>query len=289
MFGVVDVSTWPVTDEEPAGGEEKAWLRGDDGEAWLWKPRTDHDTWSQGEDWAERIVSAVAGLLAVPAAHVELARRGTRHGSISHNFRRDGWELHHGSILITAADPSALPDEGDRRGHSLAMIADVLATCASVSQPGRPGTAWPMFAAFLLLDALVANQDRHAENWAVLTSAEAITQLAPSFDHGSSLGFNLTDEERIRRLDADGVPAWAARGRAQRFERDTDGRRSLVDLAVHALRASGQEASTRASLLAVSDSDLLATVEQVPEMSDAARTFTGTLLVTNRRRLLDEL
>ena len=44
-------------------------------------------------------------------------------------------------------------------------------------------------------------------------------RLAPSFDHGGSLGYNLTDDKRCLLLDSDAALAvWAAKGAAQRFE-----------------------------------------------------------------------
>jgi hypothetical protein len=70
---VLDVSDWPVEEGESSGGEEKAWLRRPDDSLWLFKPLTEQPTWSQGEDWAEKIAAHVAGTLGVPAAPVELA------------------------------------------------------------------------------------------------------------------------------------------------------------------------------------------------------------------------
>lgn len=74
-----------------------------------------------------------------------------------------------------------------------------------------------VFADYLVLDAWVANQDRHDRNWAVLERADAHARrrLAASFDHTSSLGFNLLDAARRRILrDRAGIETWVARGRA---------------------------------------------------------------------------
>lgn len=62
-----------------------------------------------------------------------------------------------------------------------------------------PLTAFEAFTGYLVLDALVANQDRHEENWAVLRPLPGGGEvtLAGSYDHGSSLAFNLTDARRI--------------------------------------------------------------------------------------------
>ena len=53
-------------------------------------------------------------------------------------------------------------------------------------------TAFDVFAGFVLLDAWIANQDRHDNNWSVLipgTWPRPATLLSGSYDHASSLGF----------------------------------------------------------------------------------------------------
>lgn len=51
-----------------------------------------------------------------------------------------------------------------------------------------------------VLDALVANQDRHDENWGLILVDGGSVTLAPTFDHASSLGRNESDSERNARL-----------------------------------------------------------------------------------------
>ena len=64
-------------------------------------------------------------------------------------------------------------------------------------------TAVEVFAGYLMLDAWIANQDRHHENWGlviVFESEKPKIHLAPTFDHASSLGRNETDKNRQERL-----------------------------------------------------------------------------------------
>jgi hypothetical protein len=58
-----------------------------------------------------------------------------------------------------------------------------------------------VFASYLVLDALIGNTDRHHMNWGVLDDPGSPRVLAPTFDHASSLGFLLSDEQRNLRLD----------------------------------------------------------------------------------------
>ena len=208
-YPVWDVSSWTVAGEEAAGGEEKAWLaEPGTGHLWLFTPVTTHDWRSdQGEDWAERVVAEVATQLGLPCARVELAEREGRRGSLSQNLCPPGWELHHGSVVLAEVVPGyrqgALNPRG-RPGHSVPNIQRAL---SGLQVP--PGTdvpsdfdAFDVFAGYLMLDALVANRDRHDDNWAVLRPVVGtdLPALAGSYDHAGSLGYNLTDAERERHL-----------------------------------------------------------------------------------------
>jgi hypothetical protein len=178
------------------------------------------------------------------------------------------------------------------RGYTLAAVRAVLAGCGS--PPGwnvRGWSAYDVFAGYLVFDALIANQDRHHEIWAVLADATTGHRaLAPSFDHASSLGFMLTDRDRWTRLTTrdrgHSVAHWATRGRAH-FE----GRPSLLDLARLALEdcSPGAAAGWVARLRGV-DADVWDSIlSRVPEsrLSQAARTFASEVLSVNRGRLLD--
>ena len=88
-----------------------------------------------------------------------------------------------------------------------------------------------MFIGYLLFDALIGNTDRHHENWGIIVVPEDgqfTFWLAPSFDHASSLGRDLTDSRRRERLttrDTRGnVEAYAERGRSAFYSQDQSGR-----------------------------------------------------------------
>lgn len=47
----------------------------------------------------------------------------------------------------------------------------------------------------IIFDILIANQDRHCENWEIIRNLkDEIIKLAPIYDNGSSLGFNVSEE-----------------------------------------------------------------------------------------------
>ena len=291
LRSVIDVSSWSVREQEGAGGDEKLWLADQSDRLWLFKPRTEHATWAQGEDWAEVAVSDVARRLGVPAAHVDLAVRLGRRGSVSRNLRPAGWELQHGALLLTELLPGFVTRSKERSGHTLDNVQTVLRDVAPPADVADL-SSFDVFTGFLMLDALVANQDRHEENWAVLRPlpGAGVVTLADSYDHGSSLGFNLTEGRRQLHLERGDVPAYAARARAQRFDQASDGQRTLVELARGALRRCSAVARDRWSdaLARVGDDELGGVIDRIPDLSDVTRMFATELLTTNRGRLLRE-
>jgi len=110
-----------------------------------------------------------------------------------------------------------------RSGHSLDNVHEVLTDLRP--PPDAPAvsgmSAYDVFCGYLVLDALVANSDRHDHNWAVFlrpTLQDERPALAASYDHASSLGFNLRDERRDRFVAEGTVSRFAGRGVARRFE-----------------------------------------------------------------------
>jgi hypothetical protein len=288
LFAVLDVTGWELDRIEAVGDSAEVWLSGADGAAWLYKPRPPYA--HAGADWAERVTTEIAGMLTLPAARVELVRRGAERGTISRNVRPDDWELQHGALLLAERDESFQIQSAARHGHDLtaiqAVLQDVLSPPRSPDEP-----AFDVFAGYLLLDALVANPDRHEMNWAVLRppSGGGPMRLSPTWDHGSALGHNLTDAFRERAHEQDRVEQWASNGRAHRFDARTDGRLSLVELAARGMSLASPKAQVRwwSALEGLQEATMATCVARVPELSDVAVTFTSLLLRTNRRRLLD--
>lgn len=279
-YADVDLDAWEVLGVEPMGSKpNKIWVRDpsaaatDPDRSWLFKPTTiqhEHDRqYLKGDDWAERIAAEVAHALGVPAAPVELARRRDIPGIVSGNVSA-GRDLVLGNVVLFGQDPDY--DLDRRRGVPGYTVEAVFAalTTLEVAPPGANVVdACSAFATYLLLDALVANTDRHHENWGLLLDPTGTTmpQLAPTFDHASCLGFQLSDDERRERLgtrDAGrNVSAFAHRGRSRHFA-DSLG---LVDLALEAMAQCGQNLRdlSRSALELLDDVRLEALVAAVPE------------------------
>ncbi len=302
QFPTVDVTEWDVDRDEPAGAEEKIWLtEPGSGAAWLYKPVTEKvgkaGTILHGDDWAEKASSELAALIGLPVARIELADRAGRLGVISRNVRPQSFEMQPGQVVLQASSaPRYVPGNVQGRpGHCLENIHMALdgALAPEALNLPFPATAFDVFAGYLVLDAWVANRDRHDENWSVLRpiTGSVPMQLCPTYDQANSLGYNVPDAKRGELIgDRNAMVRWCERGTAWRFEHDPQlPIPTLVDLAQDALLAASPAAREHwlAQIIGVSaesQEDLLA---RTPRMSELARTFARTVLSINRERILN--
>jgi hypothetical protein len=291
---IEDVSAWPVVDIEAEGSDAKEWLADPHNDRWLCKPAvTPENGVQQGEDWSEWLAAAVASSLAVPHATIRLATRNGVPAALSRSLRATGEELQAGAVLLQGV-PGFVPRSKTRTGHTLLNIRTVLETVtAPQSWPGQAGAgaAFGVFCGYLVLDALIANTDRHEENWAVIRGKDAVVRLCASYDHATSLGFNLSDERRDQlAASPERLQAWLERGTAIRFEGGR--RRTLVRHAVQAVELAPSWArswwSPAVAHLDVDSLRVLIDTAAPPSMSVQARSFAIQLVEANRRRLLDE-
>lgn len=182
MWDRVDVSAWEVWDVEQSGSSEAVWLVAPStGERWLHKDtKIPSNGVEQGEDWSEVVSTQVALHLGVPCATTRLCERGGRRGSVSRSIVPQGHSLWEGAVVLeTAGVPGFFPQiegappaedpqrPGVRRpGHSPENIK--IALNDVVPPPGFDGpdglTAFDVFAGYMILDALIANPDRHEQN-----------------------------------------------------------------------------------------------------------------------------
>ena len=181
------------------------------GSNWLFK----YPVKDKGQHWAEKIAAEIAKLLGIPRAKVELAEFSGKQGSATESFVRVGQELVHGNQLLEGVVYGYDPlKKYHQSGHTLSNIWQVLDTVFSESEAAN--SAKHRIAEYLILDALIGNTDRHHENWGVLLKRDRESWrgfVAPSFDHASSLGRELLDEDREKRLVENQVRNYADKGR----------------------------------------------------------------------------
>lgn len=273
---LVNASTWTEADEVPLGARDKIWLRetADPGSTqWLFKlGRGTGRLPEVGADlWAELLAARVAELVGVPAAETRLGMRNGERGVLS---RRLGVDLDHGNVLLAARNPGYRIDKlGAVDGYNLDAVADALDGYRG-SEQGL--SAFESFAGYLAFDALIGNTDRHHENWAVIADSGS---LAPTYDHGASLGFNVP---LARRLNPQRV---ARLGRARHFP----GSPGLVELAHEVLGMVDRPVRDlwMKRFRGLDLGQLSVIIAGVPDdwMSVGARTFVMEFVTANHRRL----
>jgi len=296
---VIDVSDWEVVVVETNGEDETLWLADPaTGISWMYKPPTIKNGFRQREDVAEYLACELAGLLHVPCATVQLAILDGENGCISRDLKPRRWEMQAGALLLADRDPNYQPGTDKpkgRPGHSLQRIAEALADVDLPPEHPVPAgfRAFDIFTGFLVLDAWIANRDRHDENWSVLLPPPGDNNLylSPSYDHAGSLAYNVPDPVCAAKLTEPGaVQRWATKGTAWRFEYDpAAGPCTLVELAVDALQRCSEPARRYwlDSLTNVSHTtSVTGLLHDIPDMSPHWRTFAGEVLQTNQERLL---
>lgn len=186
------------TSPEHQGTKYKFWL-----ENKLFKEGKVH-----GENWAEILAYELALLLNIPCAEyspAELIVDGSLiRGTLSPNFV----DYKNGERLVNANELlggwlGSLYDKTQRYKHKAYTFNRSVALFKALQnqiQSNCDFSPIQQFTGYLLLDALIANQDRHHENWGFISSANGFLYLAPTYDHGASLACRLSEKERIERL-----------------------------------------------------------------------------------------
>lgn len=208
-----------------------------------------------------------------------------------------------GNQLMLRKDPS-YPMTASQKykvpAHTIDAVANVVAGLEpppSVWMKNVPqgiNTAADVFAGYLMLDAWIANQDRHHENWAAVTVG-GLDCLSPTFDHGASMARNLTNEERHDRLTSLDVGRqighFARRARSAFYHDVTATRPMKTVEAWQAFSLSAPKASMiwQQRLALIQDSAVQDLLKEIPpsRISGVGRDFTSQLLIENRRRILE--
>lgn len=301
-FSRLSVDGWEVLRLEQRGATAKNWLveagkNPTDSQArWLFKPVHTHANGSrQAGDWTEVVASLIAARLQIPSAESRLAVRDGQDGVLVRNVRPDGYEMHSGTLALLDRGVTLKREDRDGPATTGHTVANIMLALEGLGPPPLAAswdgcTAGDLFGGYLVLDALIANGDRHEENWSILRgAAPSADALAPSYDMENSLGFQLRDIERERHLNSDGCRRYAENGLAKRL--DGDRRNTLVEVAARTYQAS--RGAGRRRLDQLIDDIVAIDFEHVVPASDAVsevtRMFAVSLLTVNARRIADAI
>lgn len=286
---------------EPLGSKPKFWFR-DNERRLLFKA----EYRGTGEDWAEVVACHLCNLIGLPHVEYELAaeyegEQYVRPGVVCENMARKPAVLVLGNQLLLAVDPKYPQAQRYKvRQHTVDAVGDIVARLAPPSDDWMRGvpdgieSALDVFVGYVMLDAWIANVDRHHENWASLWDGRQL-RLSPTFDHGAALARNLLDMEREERLTTRDpnrtLLAFAERGRSAFYATPEDTR--PLELR-KAFLAFAQKTPIAAHvwldrLRQVNRDEIRSILERVPaeRMTEICKRFTLELLLTNQRRLLE--
>jgi len=290
---------------EQMGTKRKFWFQNKEGtEQFLFK----YNRPDTGEDWSEKIAAEIAELIGLPHAVVELAQCEDQRGVVSRDFteNRAKGALIHGNELLVMIDPD-YPSKEFRKvsQHSIDNLIRALSSRIirlPDSHSFSPGivNSVDLFLGYLMLDVFVGNTDRHHENWGILVrigeaEGELHVELAPSFDHASSLGRELTESRRETLLAGKGgqgtVAMYASRAPSAIYL-GTEDRKPLLTLDAFSRFSEHATNAKRIwldKLEGLSEDSLRECVERVPLdiLSRSSAEFVYQLLLYNRERLLN--
>lgn len=186
---IVDVTNWQEDMINPAGNRIKVWLiHPETKERYLFKePKTDGEM--IGEVASYYLGKDIFGLN-IPKT--SFAKKGMKLGSISKSFilEEEKKSIEFQEIVDYFGEDF---DERDLNQYTLEKALQIV----------RELNCTDRFYEMLLFDFIIANQDRHAQNWGVLTNRLTETKtLSPLYDNGSSL-FSGFSDERLKEYQRD--------------------------------------------------------------------------------------
>lgn len=297
MYPIINVPDDAEEATEQLGSKFKFWY---DGKTKLFKASQA----KTGEHWGEKVACELCGLLGLPHAHYELALWKDRSGVVSTSIVPPNGRLVLGNELL--ARISRDYPQTSKRGATEHKLARIHTLMGRAEPPWHLPPGWQapreiikpfdLFAGYLLLDAWIANQDRHHENWGAIVSGWDI-YLSPTFDHAACLGQNERDEKRRNRLDTRDksyhIEQYVTKAKSAFYgTRPASPNTPLSTLDAFAKASAFCPAAGRAWLAAlarVSLQDCQNIFDKIPRecgMSDTAAEFALTMLKLNKARLL---
>lgn len=290
---------------ETLGSKPKFWFR--DGKRRMLFKADDRGT---GEDWAEVVACHLCTLLGLPHVEYELAaeydgQQYIRPGVVCENMAPKPVVLVPGNELLLAVDPQypSMPRSKFKvPQHSVPAVSEIVKTLEPpdplwlADVPDGIQSALDFFLGYVMLDAWIANTDRHHENWAAIWHRqENKLRLAPTFDHGAALARNLRDSRREEGLTTKDrnrtVEMFAQKGRSGFFGSADDPEPLELCKAFQAFSQSAPNAADAwlERLRSLNHDAICGIIENVPakRMSETCKRFTIELLAINQRRLLE--
>lgn len=298
-YEIVEVGEGVSSQLEQLGTKEKFWFIDQSSKRTLFKA----ERLASGEHWSEKACCEICRLLELPHAEYELARFQNKAGVVSPSFVPHGGRLILANELIVRTDDNYDHTVRYRAsGHTVSKAIAVLSLNAvklplNWQPPLQLSKPSEVFVGYLMLDALVSNQDRHHENWGMIINTDSSITMAPTFDHASSLGRNETDERRHAMLNTNDsgrtVQAYVKKAKSALYRNDSDSSPlSTIDAFLEAARF--RPAAARywvQKLTSIPVQNFRTVLDRLPdsEISHSARDFAYKMIESNRERIVNSI
>lgn len=179
---IVDVSNWLEDDTDASGSRKKQWLKSEN-HLYLFKEPKD-----RGELYAEHLAYKIGiELFDLNIPETNVAIRNGVEGILSKNFvDSDKVQFSEISDYFEKRNPEFDPEN---------LFHYQLDSCIEIVEELN---LMEDFFNMCLFDSIIANQDRHCENWGILQSSSPlapVTLFAPLYDNSPSLGCLLRYDE----------------------------------------------------------------------------------------------
>ncbi len=177
-----------------------------------------------GENWAEKVACEIAKIIGLPVAEYELAIYEGKLGTLSTSFVGDDERLIHGNELLVKIDKKYPIDRFYKvREYKLDTVLRII-NLLEKDETLSLSDALYNFVGYIIFDCLIANQDRHHENWGFVVTKDQKIRLSPSFDHASGFGCKVQRreiEDRLATRDRNyTVEAFCKRAKTPFYDRD---------------------------------------------------------------------
>lgn len=266
-----------------------------------------------GEDWAEKIAAELCQMLELPHAKCEFANCNGKRGIITPTILVERSQLVHGNELLAGKIPTYSARDSKNKFHMSKHTLERALNIIDNDEINLPlnwqvingvTKAVEVFVGYLLLDSWIGNTDRHHENWAVVECVENREQelvlnkyLAPTYDHGSSLGRNEPDAKKQARLESKdkqfNVEAYASKAFSAFYYKETDKRPlTTLDAFIKAANLYPGAASIWVSKLKnIKDEDINKLLNRIPKslISSISIEFVEGILHINKNKLISLL
>lgn len=312
MYKIIDISEVSPLETETLGVKDKFWFRykleGDE-KYYLYMYKKSRP--NTGEHWAEIIACEIAKKLKIPCAKYYLATYRDNFGIITKNLIEEDQRLIHGNELIGKSSDDSI-QEGiknyQQTDHRLSRVISFFKKSAEdvmrhMDTENKELTALDVFLGYIMFDVLISNQDRHNQNWGIVRTGSGFSYLCPTYDHGSSLGRNESEQTINRILNAKfnqtNIYNYVCKARSafypnMQYKIIEAGVRVRPMLTIDALAYAGRKCPDalkfwKKNLTLIQDKEMEDIVINVPDdiMSKLQKEFALAILTTNKSRILN--